>query len=352
MKKYFSIEDTTKIKGIAIIMMILHHLFRLESYSQNMNVNFFPFNITQMAELATFFKICVPIFVFLSGYGLLSSYKKLKNKNNFFLSRYLKLMPTFWAVAIISYIGTQLYNGYFIKTFFNSDIYSGFVNVLLNFSGVSGLLGTINFSDTWWYIGASFIFIFLLPIIYNFSKKYGWFNVGIAIIIIPRILFGITISTTSALPFIFAFYLGMYFEDNNMFNKISSIKINKFIKLLIYLAILFITYQIHVHYPRTILFEFHFGLVPLIIILFSYEFVINITIIKNILKILGENSYIMFLIHGLILRNVRQTIYLDRHFLIILCLFIVPTFICSYLINFLLKKIKYYNIFDKIEKSI
>ncbi len=126
MEKSFGKNDTLKIKGIAILLMIIHHLFRLEKYTQGFDISFYPISAGRMAQLATYFKICVPIFAFLSGYGILFSYKKMKNKNNFYIARYFKLMPVFWITAICSYIFSQIYNGFFINYFFKENIWGGY----------------------------------------------------------------------------------------------------------------------------------------------------------------------------------------------------------------------------------
>ena len=215
-------NDSNIIKGVAIILMMFHHLFRLASFSKGYNTNFFPFTVNRMARLCTFFKICVSLFVFITGYGLLKNYKKNKNRQTFFIQRYFKIISPFWFVAIIYFIYTQLYNGKFINFFFSKNIYTGIFNVLINFLGLSGLVQTANYSGNWWYVGAALVFVFMVPLIYTASKKFGWFNTGLAIVIIPRILGISNFSTTTATPFIFTLYLGMLAEDTHLISKIST----------------------------------------------------------------------------------------------------------------------------------
>lgn len=349
--KSFTIDDSLKIKGVAILFMIFHHLFRLVNFSKGFDVDFFPITIGRTAQIATFFKICVPMFAFLSGYGLLASYKKMKNKDKFYISRYLKLMPVFWVVAIISYIFVQFYSNDFVNIFFKNGIYNGVPSVLLNFLGLSGLLGTENFCDNWWYIGASFVFIFLLPIIYNAAKKYGWLNVGISIVVIPRILGIPKVSTVTALPFIFSFFLGMCFNELKLFDKICNLKINKLIKFLFYLVLLLVLYLIHTHFPRDIFWELHLGIIPVVVIIFLYEYVIKLPIISYLLKKLGEHSYIMFLIHGIILQYFKKIIYSFGHMFVITLVLTLISYLLSVLITFIMKHTGYNKLFNNIEKK-
>lgn len=351
MKKTFTIDDSLKIKGIAILFMIFHHLFRLEEFSRGYDVNFFPLTIGRTAQIATFMKICVPIFVFLSGYGLLASYEKMKDKKNFFLVRYLKLMPTFWFVAVVSFVVIQIFTGDVSAYYLSHDIYYGFANILFDILGINGLVPVNNYSVNWWYIGASLIFIFLLPILYKSAKKYGWFNIGLAIVMIPRIFNINNVSTTTALPYIFIFYLGMVAYNFNLFEKIKTIKLNIFIKFLFYLAILLVLYLIHSHYPRNQFWELHFGFIPLIVILFAYEFIIKIPGLSFILKKLGEHSYIMFLTHGFIIEYFKDFIYSFDHMILIMLVLTIISFLVSVLITLLMKITKYNDLFKFIEKK-
>lgn len=334
------------------MLMIFHHLFRLTEYTAGYNISFFPFTPGRIAQLATFFKICVPIFVFLSGYGLLSSYKKMKNKKDFFIKRFFKLMPIFWFTMIISFIVLEIMFDAVTTYYFNNNLYYGFTNILFDFLGINGLINNKCFSGNWWYVGASLIFIFLLPIIYKLSKKYGWCNVGVAIIIIPRIFNLTNVSTTSALPYIFSFYLGMLFYEFDVFNKIKNFKINCFIKFFLYLLVMFVLYLMYTHFPRNIFWEFHFGVVPLFFICFCYEYIINIPIINVILNKLGSYSYVMFLIHGFFISYANNFIYSFKHITFSFLVLTILSVIVSVLIEWLMRITHFEDLCKYIERSI
>ena len=63
----FSKKDTLVIKGVAIIFMLQHHNFLTEDRFKGFDIDFFPFSQYSMVTLATVFKICVGMYVFLSG---------------------------------------------------------------------------------------------------------------------------------------------------------------------------------------------------------------------------------------------------------------------------------------------
>lgn len=352
--KEFTVKHSNMIKGIAIILMVFHHLFRIKQFSQGYTLSFWPFSIGRVAQITTFFKICVPLFTFVSGYGLLYFYKKLRNKKNFFKIRFFKLMPTFFIVSIISYIFFVIFNyENFIKTFFSGSLYSGIFHVIFDVLGIANFIHTPTICAEWWYISANLVFIFLVPILYKLAKKYGWFNVFVGIILIPRFLNIYNISTTTALPFVFSLLLGMYCRESGLIEKIVNYKIvknnllNKVIKCICYFILVLILYLYISHVSSTACYEINFGLLPFVVLLFCVEFIFPIKFLQNILIKLGEYSYIMYLTHTIILSLIKDFLYSMPHFIITGILLILISFIISFILKKVLEKINFYNFFDK-----
>ena len=61
-------------KGIAIVIMLFHHMYLSQDRFEGLNVVFTPFSADRIMYLCRTFKICVPIYAFISGYGLYLSY--------------------------------------------------------------------------------------------------------------------------------------------------------------------------------------------------------------------------------------------------------------------------------------
>ena len=100
-KLELSLKDTNILKGIALLLLLLHHLFFIQNglYDDiHLYENHFLVN-----ELGKFGKLCVAIFVFLSGYGLTIQ----TNKNHefelreFYKRRFTKLYLNYWLIWII-----------------------------------------------------------------------------------------------------------------------------------------------------------------------------------------------------------------------------------------------------------
>lgn len=78
MNTYFTKKESNVIKGIAIILMLMHHLWRFPDrlYYSGITDNFTIFGQSISLYLGDFGKICVSLFFFISGYGLYTSHTK------------------------------------------------------------------------------------------------------------------------------------------------------------------------------------------------------------------------------------------------------------------------------------
>lgn len=153
-------SDTAGIKGIAILFMLWHHLF-LHSTEYGA--------LTQ--SLAVVFKVCVALFLFVSGYGLTKQYGGLEKRNirttiRFWLRRFINFFLPFWfCFILVVVIGNVC--GY---TF--HDAYPATRNtlkcVLLDFFGQ---MGYDSYLGPWWFnkmiIQLYLAFPFLYLMLYN-----------------------------------------------------------------------------------------------------------------------------------------------------------------------------------------
>ena len=63
-------NDSLALKGIAILMMYVHHFYLSPDRWAGYAVDFFPLTADMTVYIAEFFKTCVCIFVFITGYGM------------------------------------------------------------------------------------------------------------------------------------------------------------------------------------------------------------------------------------------------------------------------------------------
>ena len=107
MKNYtFSKVDTSCVKGLAVIMMLWHHLFtfpeKLNDGITFQNIYIFKNGQTLEYILGDFGKLCVAIFIMISGYGVYKSFRVTnENYTENIVRRVKNIYIKFWEVFII-----------------------------------------------------------------------------------------------------------------------------------------------------------------------------------------------------------------------------------------------------------
>ena len=189
----FTREDTRAIKGVAVVMMLLHHL---AGFTDRFPVGFEGFTANNdwfvkegfLLNLAHNLRFCVGIFYFLGGYGI---YKRMEKGSFSLTDSVLGMFKKYWKIFII-----------FVPVafiFFSRS--GGGVSMLAsryNFVNVRELITTIvsNFtmlSDTinseWWFM-KTYICVFIMGTAYcRITKKLNSFSSELLIAIILDMLF-------------------------------------------------------------------------------------------------------------------------------------------------------------------
>lgn len=160
-------NDTYVIKGIAIILMLLHHLFyvRRELYDDFILYG----NHGIVNEIGIFSKVCVAIFVFLSGYGLTVSNgnnKKISLKD-FYAHRFVKLYMNYWLIWLL-FVPLSVYC--FGRTF--DVVYGSHIipKLVADLFGVINVFGLYGYNPTWWFYSAIIVLWLLYPLFLRLSK--------------------------------------------------------------------------------------------------------------------------------------------------------------------------------------
>lgn len=102
----FSKRDTNILKGIAILLMYVHHLFYSADTRGMELVNFWLLPEGRVIAIAKMSKLCVAVFVFLTAYGTTVSFQRYWEKAekpdcfSYSMRRYLSMMTGFWLVFV------------------------------------------------------------------------------------------------------------------------------------------------------------------------------------------------------------------------------------------------------------
>lgn len=306
----FSKRDTNIIKGMAIIFMMIHHCFNSPKRYVGCNVVFAPLNQHIVTYLAAFLKICVPMFVFLTAYGITVS---LKNKNNtlditgkqmvdYTKHRMFNLYTGWLWVFALCEIFCMVYSGLPLEVYGKSI--KGVVCFLIDGLGMANLFRTPTLVGTWWYMSLAISLIIVLPILVKIYSKIGFMYMFLVFAILSRQL---SLTTSSLIHWTPVVLLGIVSADKDLLVKMREFKIiknsatgNKLFKFVIGLVIILALMIFRQSSMASVLFEIKDGFIPFFIIYFIYEFICPLRYVNDVLGFIGKYSMNIFLIHTII----------------------------------------------------
>lgn len=344
----FSKTHTQIAKGIAILMMLYHHLYVVPERIDN---NFFSlidqFIPNAQITIAVFCKLCVCIYVFLSGFGL---YHSLKNKKSL--------------LDMYKNIGVRLIN--FLITFiviYLLFVTVGMINNTFSTDWKHFLLGLFTlelgyFNNTWWFVNAYIVLLIISPLfVYLFCNKH-WIKKIIVICILPTIyllgkvfisIFGENLITIiyfkyfEDFPLILTLLIGVICAKYNIYEKILSIfdniknKRTKIIVrtttmvialiLSIFLRIITTTEALDIYYDFIIAPVFVFSITTIL-----YDIKLN-----KIFILFGNHSTVMWLTHAFLCYTYAKSLVCMPYYSELIYLwFIFLSLLTSYLVNLIL----------------
>lgn len=349
----FAKKESLAMKGIAIIMMLLFHCFREKAVYDGFDVSFFPFHENTIVNIAFVCKVCVSIFAFISGYGLFKSYSgKTTDDKKWIALRYIRSFSGYWFVWVLCAIVFQIADGRYINTYGKGV--AGVIYALIDFCGLSTIFRTPSMNGNWWYMSAAFVFIILIPIVYK-CKEYIWLFLISEIVFIRILPMEPFTGHNSVYAFLTAFLFGCQFAENNLFDKWALIgsktRLTKAYKCIAELWVLMALYKVYFYIPIEKLWDYHYGLLPVLIVLFCVEFVIPY--LKSILAFLGEHSANIYMTHTFIrLYYFRNFTYSWKYFALIILVLLSMSLCISVIIEILKKAFKYNVLISKVTEYI
>lgn len=156
-------QQTTELKGIAILMMLFLHLF-----NRNWEELFRPLIFIGSQPLSYYISLfcdcCVAIYCFCSGYGLYAGYSKDKSHfNHKNRIRIFKLYINYWIIIVLFVF---ILGGIMLQKW---NYIGGFWKILLNIAALD-----TSYNGAWWflftYILLSFLSSYIFLLIENANK--------------------------------------------------------------------------------------------------------------------------------------------------------------------------------------
>lgn len=277
---------------------------------------------------------------------------------NWSIDRIIKTLSGFWIIAILAYIICQIINGKTETVFFQKGTIYGIVQLVVNFFGLSNLFKTATICSAWWYMSIAILFIIFVPIFAKIFKKYNYFTTLAVVVALPRIL-GWEYVNSSFISFLFPVLLGMICAENNLLVRIANFKIvkkdylNKALKFIIEMIIIIGLAILYTKLPNYQFYEIRYGIIPFFLICYLYEFLIDLPIIRSVLKFLGKHSMNIFLIHEFIRTDyLNEWIYSFNNFAKIAVVLLLVSLAISIILELFKKLIRYEEWIQKLQNLL
>ena len=162
-------EESTILKGIAIILMYIHHLFYLSDRVIGYDIQSL-ISTDALIGVGVYGKVCVTIFAFASGYGITKKYISCRggkiNWTKSILAEILRLQLSVAGVLVVALVVAEV-----LHTHTFSDVYLqeegdvGILNLLIDVSGMASLCGKATYNGSWWYLKIAIWIMITIPLV-------------------------------------------------------------------------------------------------------------------------------------------------------------------------------------------
>lgn len=281
--KYLSLADSNVFKGLAIMLMLWHHLFYncQQLYDE---FGLLTYDVIEYTRVMA--KLCVSIFVFISGYGLAVKAEKqggIGSLKSFYRHRFTKLYLNYWYIWLL-FVPISVF--IFHRTLEMAYRENILQSLVLDILGVINCTGGTSYNPTWWFYSCIIILYAIFPFLYNIAKKD----------IVLTILFCICVKylpidlINPIKDFIYSFVAGLFFAIYSV--HIRRLSSNKEI-------VIWVTLFIFTLIERNSIGTLADCVITCCMVKLYQSFNLN-TKIKTVIAYLGKHSMNIFLIHTFI----------------------------------------------------
>lgn len=355
-------NDSLALKGIAILMMYVHHFYLGPDRWAGYTVDFFPLTEDLTVYIARFLKTCVCVFVFITGYGMTQSIRKkhpdLVASSREMLAytrhRLVSLLSNFIFVYLLVIIAS-FPTGHFFEIYGRSG--SSALYVLVDMFGLAKLFKTPSYVGTWWYMSLAIVLVVLFPLFIRLYREYRWVFV-FAVMLLPRFM-NLKVANTNLLHYTFAMVLGIYCAQSDLFSRWKEWeehhlhRIPAFLLFLFHLLLLGALVVFRQSDAGQELLEIFDGIIPVYFAYFGQRYLFRLPVLSPVLRFLGKHSMNMFLTHTLI----RTTFFQDFSYSfgnawLNVFVLLVITVLMSIVIEFLKKLIRFPSLITGLEQKM
>lgn len=360
----FDIWHSTCLKGIAILMLLIHHCFMEPGRYKGQEVIFLT-SERLVNYVALFFKICVCLFAFISAYAIakkMMSLGEIKGRKlqiaikNLVTTRIVKLLGGFIFVFLLVDAFALFYEPTRFAEIYGSEFPDAIGNFLLDGLGLAEILNTPTFLGTYWYYSLAIILILISPLMYLLARKIGSFSF---LALMTVLSLTIDFSNRNIWHYVLCIAVGVVCAMENVITKMVNHSLsphpgkNKILKFLLEALILFLLMIFRESSLKGELYFLWDAVIPVVLTAFCCEFIFKIPAVKEILWFLGKYSANIFLVHNYI-RNIwfYDFTYSFKYPVLIVTVLLGISLVLSLLIEALKKFLHYNQFVNYIAKAL
>ena len=339
-KRGFSKDVTNICKGLAVALLLCHHAFTGSSEFLSTMVPDIIAGVNITDSVGIFGKICVAIFLTLSGYGLYRKYSSdvrwEQASGAFICNSLIKLLVIYQFIYILA-LPINVALGRSIMVIYGDKV--PLVNAVVDFFGLSYLFQFLKLNPTMWYMSLAIVSVLLFPFLKKQTDHYG---------VVPLVLFAWlshALASDELIRDFGAFLAGILIARYNLFEKIRAYRPfgmaegnnsllgggGLTLKVLGMRVNLVLTVQL-----RMIVATVDYLIAPFLIC-WLYCYVAPIPGIRHILAYLGRHSGNIFMTHSYFLLLCPQLVYWNKTPVLIFATLLAMSLAASYLVKWLFR---------------
>ena len=300
----FTLTDSNICKGIAVLMMMFHHLFNDYEEYAGYAIDYFPLTGDQVTLIALLCKLCVAVFVFITGYGLAASFDREFSGRapsrgelaSFSLVRWWKLSTKFWPIYLLAFLCGPF--GRSPVEVYGPGMRAITSNAVIDFLGLSKAFGTPTLNPTWWYLSLAILLIIATPFVMSAVRKYGSLPVLVAGVLGIALF---SVGTDAVFMYAEIYLMGIFCHENGILdsweNWLSERKGGRALKALLSLGLFLVLLSYRNSFD-------HYGVIDALLATLLCMLVMaclrRIPLISPALSLLGRHSSNIFFTHTLL----------------------------------------------------
>jgi len=252
----FSPEDTRIQKGVAVLLLLGIHTF----VRSDPSLYFSLWTVGGKPWLNPFFyneKICVTMFVLLSGFGLNESYNRFRRRSGgenpvrralrFVRKHLLNLWTNFWVIFIVfAGLGLALH-----RITLQSAWGGNWLSVLVDFLGLQDVVfdfwRTPTLNPTWWYMSTIIVYYLIFPAVKALMNKLTYLPVLVGAALTVYAPYAAQRQFKTGFFFYFlAFAVGMLFSEKHVLDRAKNIQGRRWVRILLAAVLVLVTFFLRI----------------------------------------------------------------------------------------------------------